>query len=230
MKLHQLAPIATLLLAFAANANETHQYRLNGSLNDDLGGVSLTSNGGVLNAAGYSFAANQGLTLNADLGSVYTVDLSYHYDNHNGWQKIVDFSNLAADAGMYTLNDRYNFYPLGSDDGPAPANNVDGRLTLTRDASALVSIYSNGALVGSFTDSAGYANFTGHAANFFIDDHATGQREATSGLVNYLRTYDTALSAQQVMTLAAPVPEPETYAMLLIGLAAMALVARRRRS
>jgi hypothetical protein len=208
-------------------ATPAHQYELNGSLTDDFGGPALVSNGGTLSATGYTFGNNQGLTLNAGvLGDVYTVDLSYHFDTHSGWQKIIDFSNLNADAGMYTLDAKYDFYPV-TDAGAAPSDGVDGHLTLTRDASKTVSIYADGALVGSFVDTSNYADFTGNSANFFIDDVATGRGEAASGHVDYIRTWNTALSSSDVAQLA-PVPEPESYAMLLAGLGLMGVVARRR--
>ena len=40
-----------------------HDYELNGSFADALGGPSLTPNGGTLNATNYTFGPNQGLTL-----------------------------------------------------------------------------------------------------------------------------------------------------------------------
>ena len=224
--------LAAMVCVSSVQAAQTHQYRLDGSLSDDFAGPALLSNGGILGASGYSFGANQGLTLGASLGSVYTIDLSFRFDTHGGWQKIIDFSNLALDSGMYTLGSNYNFYPE-ADMGAAPGDGVDGRLTLTRDASNTVSVYANGVFSGSFVDSSGLANFGGNNANFFIDDFATSQGEAAGGFVDYIRTWDTALNANDVAALgspvAAPIPEPETYAMMLAGLGLLAVVARRRR-
>ncbi len=227
--------LATAVLALGASASlaQTHQYQLNGSLADDFGGPSIVSNGGALGPTGYTFGLNQGLnTSGLGLSNVYTIDLKYHFDTHGVWQKIIDFSNLSLDRGMYTLGSQYNFYPVLSL-GAAPADGVDGTLTLTRDAANVVNVYSNGSLSGSFLDSAGYANFAGNNASFFIDDFATGQGEAASGYVDYIRFWDTALSGAQVESLGAPtvsaVPEPETYAMMLAGLGLLGFAARRRK-
>lgn len=216
----------------ASAAAPSHQYRLNASYSDDLGGTALVDHGGVLDGSGYTFGQNQGLTMAVDLGAVYTVDLGYRFDSHNGWQKIIDFSNLALDSGMYTYGSDYNFYPAGNYIA-APADGVDGRLTLTRDASSLVSIYSNGTFAGSFSDTSGLADFTGKDAHFFIDDFATGQVEAGRGHVDYIRTWNTALTANEIGVLGVPVaavPEPETYALLLAGLGIVSAVARRRKA
>jgi hypothetical protein len=216
----------------SVQAAQTHQYRLDGSLSDDFAGPALLSNGGTLGASGYSFGANQGLTLGASLGSVYTIDLGYRFDTHSGYQKIIDFSNLVSDTGMYTIGGNYQFYPQAVM-GAAPGDGVDGRLTLTRDATNTVRVYSNGVLSGSFLDSSGIANFGSNSANFFIDDTATSQGEAAGGFVDYIRTWDTALNATDVAGLgspvAAPIPEPETYAMMLAGLGLLGVVARRRK-
>ena len=63
------------------------------------------------------------------------------------------------------------------------SNGVDTRLTLTRDASSIFTMYVNGAKVVSFSDTIGRANFGSNPAHFFIDDVATSQREAGAGAV-----------------------------------------------
>lgn len=211
------------LLAQAQTAS--HQYRLDGNLLDDMGGSALISHGGSLDTTGYSFGANQGLEMSAALGSVYTIDLSFHFDTQGDWQKIVDFKALAADSGMYREGDLWSFYPVVSG-GPVLAA-VDARLTLTRDAAGMLLIYGNGALVHTVDDSSNaYADFGSLPAYFFIDDGAT-LHEASPGRVDYIRTYDMALSATQVANLSA-VPEPASALLALLGLAAVLPVVRRQ--
>ena len=64
--------------AYAASV--AHIYELNGSLADSLGGPALSAAGGTLNATNYSFAANQGLSLQNGLtkcrGLLHRNDLS----------------------------------------------------------------------------------------------------------------------------------------------------------
>jgi hypothetical protein len=72
----------------------------------------------------------------------------------------------------------------------------------------------------------------GRLIHFFADNVVGGgQYEYADGRVAMIRLYDGELTGQQVETLpvAAPVPEPETYATLLAGLGLLGAMARRRR-
>ncbi len=226
MNVKHILSCAVLLAAAGAASAQSHQYSLNGSFADAAGGPALVASGGTLSATGYSFGANQGLTLNAALGGVYTIDMTFHFNTQHGWEKVIDFKSLSVDAGMYTQDNNWSFYPVGTYGSGAVAG-VDARLTLTRDGANVVRMYVNGSQVGSFTDSSNLANFGSNPAKFFFDDHATGGREAAGGFVDYIRTYDHALTSQQVANLGA-VPEPATYGMLLAGLGLLAFAARRR--
>ena len=229
MKIIHILPAALLALACGGAGAADHLYQLNGNLNDSLGGPALTANGGTLGASAYSFQAGQGLMMGVSLGSVYTIDMSFHFDALGGYQKIIDFSNLVSDNGVYAHGTAWSFYPVADYATPALVNGTDARLTITRDASALVTLYVNGSALGSFTDTNNYANFGANNAAFFMDDAATGHREQGAGSVDYIRTFDSALSAGQVATLG-PVPEPASVAMLMAGLALLAMVVRRKQA
>ncbi|WP_295994144.1 LamG-like jellyroll fold domain-containing protein [Rugamonas sp.] len=218
-----------LACGFAGSAAAAdHLYQLNGNLDDSDGGPALVASGGTVGASAYSFAANQGLTMGVSLGSVYTIDMNFHFDALSGYQKVIDFSALASDAGMYVLGSNWNFFPVQNYSATTVVAGQDARLTITRDAASTVNLYVNGAAFGTFNDSTGLADFGANNAVFFIDDAHTGGREAGAGSVDYIRTYDRALTADQVGTLA-PVPEPANIAMLIAGLGVLAMAARRQR-
>jgi hypothetical protein len=221
-------------LQAAAAATPSHQYRLDGSLADDLAGPDLVSAGGTLDITGYSFGANQGLTMPVDLGATYTIDLLFHFDAVNsGWNKIIDYKTLTSDSGMYTLNGNWNYCCGGSSTGSfgSVTAGVDARLTLTRDAAGTLNIYVNGALNAFLGSDGGIGDFTGNSARFFIDDFATSQGEARAGRVDFIRTFDSVLTATEVADLGnepSPIPEPASVALMLLGLAGVGTAARRR--
>ena len=220
----------SLASCLALAATPTHLYDLNNSLADTLGGPDLVSFGGSLTATDYQFTANQGLSLSGVLGSVYTIDTKVALDKVDGYRKLVDFKALGSDDGFYVLSGALNFYPVKTGTALTGASQW-AQVTLTRDAAGLTSGYVNGVQQWQFDDSGSQrATFStsSKVANFFIDDLATGQREASGGKVDYIAIYDTALSAAEVGQISA-VPEPESYAMMLAGLAGLALWAKRRK-
>lgn len=213
--------------ALAQAATPNHLYTLNGSLSDSQGGPALVAAGGALGAQDYSFTANQGLTLTGVLGDNYSIDLRFAMSALGGYQKLVDFKAGSQDAGFYAHGAALDFYPLASS-GNVLGNGEWARLTLTRDAATQTfSAYLNGQLQLSFVDTGKLAVFngSGQVARFFIDDLATNSREAGTGRVDYIATYDHALSAAEVSA----VPEPSSFALLLAGLGVVGLSLLRRR-
>lgn len=221
-----------LLAASAASAaNPTHQFRLDGDLRDDMGGASLIAQGGAVGTGGYSFGKNQGLSLTADLGSNYTIDFRFSFASYGGYQKILDFSGLASDTGLYTVFSKYSFYPKSDNLGPTAGNNELTRLTITRSQAGAFNLYRDGVRTGSFMDTQGNATQQGKILSFFMDDRATGGSESAAGYVDYIRTFNSALSdteVQNLSTVLTPVPEPTTYMMLLSGLGLCGAIVRRR--
>ena len=137
------------------------------------------SQGGTLGATGYTFGANQGLTL-PFASPVYSIDISFSFDTTSGFRKILDFKGLTSDEGLYNLNGTLDYFNFAG--GPTvqiPAGTiVDARLT--RDATGLVTGYVNGVSQFSFIDSTNSAGALSSLA-FFMDDFHTGLREASSG-------------------------------------------------
>ena len=221
------------------------EFALQGSLNNNVsGGPSLvalpfSSVFGQITSTGYVFGANQGLTFTSPAlsSTSFSIELSFKFDATSGWRKIADFANLVPDTGLYNLNGALQVYPQSAAATAdfAPGTAVD--VMLTRNFAGTVIGYVNGQQRFTFNDSiSNDALIT--AANdeliFFVDDHATGQDEASSGTANYIRIYDDALSASAVNALflaGAPsaIPEPSICAAVL-GTAAFGFSWRRRRN
>ena len=80
----------------------------------------------------------------------------------------------------------------------------------------------------SFSDSSNLATINSEL-HFFRDDFATGQFEAAPGFVDYIRVYDTALTAAEVAGLGnGTVPEPASWIMLIAGFGLIGAAMRRR--
>jgi Concanavalin A-like lectin/glucanases superfamily/PEP-CTERM motif len=224
-----------------AKADVIHDYEFNNSLSDSLGGPNLTSLGGTIGPTSYLFGVEQGLSLSGALtaaqSSTYTIDLSFELDSLGGFRKLLDFKNLASDNGLYNLNTAMNYFNITTGPTGAFTPGVFVRVDLTRDNSTgLVVGYVNGVQQISFTDSTSDAvfNAASNIINFFQDDNVTGGRESSSGSVNQIRIYNTALSATDVAALGGPkpiaaVPEPSSLTLLATGVAATVLAAGARR-
>jgi len=226
--------VATLALSAAALAQAqtaSHVYLMNDA-SDLLGGPALTTLGGdfTTQAGRYSFGANQGLSLeNAVNASVYTIDFVFNFDLVSGYRRLIDFKALTSDTGLYNYSSQLKFYNEATGPDSVFAIATDARVTLTRDAAGLLTGYVNGVLQFQFNDTAGLSQFSAanQIAYFFRDDNAVSG-EASAGSIDYLRIYDTALTASQVANLASPVPEPATGVLALAGIGLFALLRRRR--
>ena len=239
MKLRHLLSATLLFASFSAHAELIHQYRLNNSLVDDFGGPSLVANGGSFTADRYVFGTNQGLTLNENLGSVYTIDFVYNFSNQTSYRKLIDYRNRTSDNGVYTHTGRALFFVGGTYGGTGTQMlpNVDSQVTVTRDASGAMKAFVNKELMFSFMDSGSALTF-GNIASFFMDDGAVGG-EASPGQVDYIPIFNNALSVAEVSALGsaiAPpedsteVPEPASGALVLAGLGLLGFARRRQRA
>jgi hypothetical protein len=206
----------------------------------------LVSYGGSITAAGYSFAAGSSLGLsNVLTDNDYSIDLSFSFSELSAYRRIVAFKSPDSDNGFYTRSSAaagtpgvpdaaLNFYRgagYASLYVEGASNvvvlNTPTRVTLTRSSAGMVTGYVNGVQQFSFDDANGQALFTGPGAiaRFFDDEN---QVEDPTGIASYIRIYDTALDGAQVAALAAPVPEAETYALMLAGLGLVGFAARCR--
>lgn len=213
-------------------------YAFANSLNDSQGDPALVANGGTVGSGVYNFGANQGLTFTdtAFDPTNYTIELNFSFQTLSSWKKIIDFANLGADQGLYSLNSSLQFYNVATSSTTDFTANTPVDIVLTRSsATSLVTGYVNGISVLSFTDSGNIAvaGTAGSPVIFFTDDHNTSQNEASAGAANWIRLYNQPLSSAEVLKLyqtgsPAMVPEPTTTGLLAAGLGLLCFVRRRR--
>ena len=219
MKFQSLVAAALLCVASGSQAALIHQFHLNGSFADSAGSAQLGKLDGQLGRNGFSFEANAGLHLDAQLGGIYTIDMVFHFDELKQYGRIVDFKNQLSDTGLYANYGQFKVFNLpGEGTGGKLETRADTRLTLTRDAQDTFKVYQDGGLVLSVKDANGVTHFGNNTAYFFQDNLSGGAtREANAGAIDYLRVFNTVLSADEVRGLAAPVDVPEPGSLLLLG-------------
>ena len=226
MKTFLLAAVAasTLLVASAASAAVVGDFQLNGSLaNGVANGVTLTDNGGSLGATGIAFGANNGPTITG-LGTLteYTLETRFSFADVSGYRKIADFFDRTSDTGFYVLNGTLNFYNIAFVNNVSFAANTPAIATLSRTSAGQLTGYVNGVQQFSLLDS-GNLGVINNTLHMFRDDFPTGQREASAGFVDYVTINSEAFRGGAV-------PEPATWAMMLMGFGGLGAMIRRRRA
>src|SRR5262249_41120420 len=165
-----------------------HDWELNNSFADALGGPALTPIGGTLNATNFTWNAvaeppgqNQGLFVSNALPNPanYSIEMVFNITNTNGallntgWVNLVDFKDRTADTGLYNFRTALEFFPspIGANGAFTPG--VDVHLVITRNSATNQFVaYINGVQQFSFIDSSSVAVFdqTGNIIRFFTDD------------------------------------------------------------
>ncbi len=148
------------------------------------------------------FEKNAGFKAKAFFTGEFSIEMIFKFDELNGYNRIIDFSNSIEDYGIYTFSDCLNFYPTGNI-GPCPAFDTTNykQIVITRDDSnSEMNVYVNGVLFTNHIDVENYY-VIGEAPNdsikFFKDDLSVGN-EASPGNVALIRMCDFVLSLQQI--------------------------------
>jgi hypothetical protein len=226
-----MAAVAAIAVLPALAQAQTHYWSLDNTYADFYGGPSMTPDGGTLGPNGYTFGVNSGLSVTGVFtGGVYSIAFRASLDETGGYRKLLDFSGLVSDAGYYDYFTDANLYPTAySAAGVYNAGQLSTTV-LTRDANKNMQVFIDGTLVFNFVDTNDYYAFTSGTAWFFEDDFATSRREASSGYVDWIATYDVALGQGDIpVDNVSPTPEPASLALFATGLVAVAGFARRRR-
>lgn len=243
-----------LALAFSANTAHAvvmpdHVYEFSGGGNDLNGGPTMelgagSSFTGEGLTGGLRFASNLGPNVRGAFANrgLYSVELFFSLDQVGGYRRVLDFKNGTDEDGLYLYNGDISFFGQSK---TADTNLKPGQMThlvISRDGAQRVRAYVNGSEVFSFNDSQtadAIFSKTDGIARFFRDNG----NEASAGFVDFIRLYDRVVDTTEVLTLYNQgnpirvfdplpngVPEPSTWAAMLIGFAGVGLAVRRRRS
>ena len=180
------------------------------------------------NGTGLPTSDQAGLSLDASSlitnPSVYSIEMVFQFtQNPGGWRRIIDVDSRQSDDGFYVNpNGTLDIYPVAG--GAAFTNNVYHDVFLV-DNNGVATFYLDGSAQATVTTNVMDLQ-PGQMINFFLDNVvAGGQGEYSSGSIAQIKVYNAALD-----TAPAPsIPEPETFALMLLGLGVITVAARRRR-
>lgn len=206
--------LLSLLMQMPAVGQQVYEYHFRNNLSEQGGG------GPALNALGtaaytnealpvscldrpvYSFAQNEGVQFDNASGFItdeYSIEMYFRFTNISGYMRVIDFKNRSVDSGLYVNSSQILFYDELAISSSVFSTTDYAHLLITRNGTSdLVSVYVNGSIAGTFTDTYDRAlPGVDDLFNFFRDDTISGG-EAQPGHIALLRIYDYELNSTEV--------------------------------
>lgn len=170
------------------------------------------------NQGGLAFDNAAGLISNTS----YSIALRFMFNGGDGaWRRIVDVQNRQSDDGFYVdPSNSLDIYPVTG----SPATFTTGifhDVLLTVDG-GVVTAYLDGALQFAANTNVMNIDNPQNVVNLFVDNVVGGgQNEWSSGSIDYVKFYD------GIASINGAVPEPATWAMMIIGFGFVGAAMRR---
>ena len=163
--------------------------------------TTATINGHLTDVAAFTQRSGLSMVPSGNLATGYSIIVQVALDETSGYRKLVDFSDLVDDWGLYDLIGQLDFYPAAVGPVPTISASTFAQIALTRDAAGQVTGYVDGVQQFTFADTNAYALPASNAVNFFVDDAQTAGNETSAGRVARIRLYSGVLTGAEIATL-----------------------------
>jgi hypothetical protein len=221
--------VSLLCAGGAQGATLVADYEFNGNLAssgvvapdliavDPDGVASFT--GGVYNWGGTNDPAHQGgLTFDNSGGLLpsndYSVELRFKFNEGDGhWRRVLDVNNRLSDDGLYIdPSNHLDIFPVGA--GSEAFSTSAYHTVILTVGGGVATGFLDGKEQFSLSTTVMDINNPQNVVNLFLDNTVGGGiGEWSSGSIDFAKFYN------GVITPGGPVPEPATWAMLLLGFA-----------
>lgn len=147
--------------------------------------------------------------------STYSVGMVLQLSHVTAYSKLLDFSGLTSDTGLYVYNNALNLYVGGSSSGGNIESNTTFSFVMTR-ADQTVSIYFNGNSTPVITIADPSSTFLLQDSLYLLLDDRGRSEYSPWGTLSHVRIWDTALSPAEIPNaFPTAVPEPGVCGLLM---------------